>query len=296
LLIIANFPLHAQNFMDRGFAAYQAGNTKEAIRWFDWAIAADTTNADRYFTRGRVKREVKNTSEAVLDFKKALELNPKNGDIHFFLALAQFENNNFDRAAKSNTKAIELLTSYTSQVYLNRAQCYTRVGKYKLAIQDLDSVIVLKDNNLATAYRDRGQVKLNISDKKGALEDFKKLAEITPKDAQLKWDIGQLSYTIEAYEDALAYYSKAMEMSKDNGAQLYMVRGETFEKLKLYEGAITDYSMAIELNNQQPNAYYSRGQANARMGNMKAACSDWTRASELGHIEAKNVIVYNCEK
>lgn len=295
LPLLLSCSLYAQNFMERGVASYNEGDKKQAVRWFDWAIAADTTDADRYFTRGRVRREMEDNDGALADFQRAIELDPKNGNMYFFKALSLFATGDHNGSVKNNSLSIEYKTIYLSQAYLNRAQTYTTLNRNKLAIKDYGNVITLKDENAATAYLERGKLKMGMNDKKGALADFKKLAELKPKDAQLRWDIGRISYEIEEYADAVSYYSRAMEMSKDNAPQLYMIRGDVFEKLKHYEAAIADYTTAISLDNKLPDAYYSRGQAKARFGDKKAACSDWKKASEFGHEEAKGVIVYNCK-
>ncbi len=286
--------MHAQSFVDRGTNALNEGKTKEAIRWFDWAIAADTTDASRYFKRGRAKRIHKNNSGATIDFKKAIELNNAYGDAYFLLALIEFETGDFNSSVKNNSLAIKHKTYYQPEAHLNRAQTYSRLGKQEKALKDFTKVIAFKDANLVNAYMQRGQLKLNMHDKKGALLDFGKVIELNPKNAQLIWDMGRISYDMEEFADAVSYYTRAMDLTGNKDPQPFMIRGEAFEKLKNYEAAIADYSSTIELKGNLRDAHYSRGQAKFRSGDKKGACVDWTKASELGHTEASGVIVYNC--
>ncbi len=281
--------------MDRGTSALNEGRTKEAIRWFDWAIAADSTDATRYFKRGRAKRIYKNNSGAAIDFLKTIELNAEFGDAYFLLALIEFETGDFNGSIKSNTLAIKNKTYYQPEAHLNRAQTYSRLGKYEKALKDFGKVIAFNDANLMSAYMQRGQLKMTMKDKKGALLDFAKVVELNPKNAQLFWDMGRISYEIEEYADAISYYTRAMDLTGNKNPQPFMVRGETFEKLKNYEAAIADYTSTIELKGNLREAYYNRGQAKFRSGDKKNACVDWKKASELGHTEASGVIVYNCE-
>ncbi len=287
--------LQAQSFMERGMASLEQGDLKQAVRWFDWGIAADSTDAARYAFRGRAKRERDNRDAAIRDLRKAILLDPKMGDAYFFLALCLYETGDHSGSVESNTLALKNATYYRSQAFLNRAKTYVTLGKTDLAMKDLGSVIALKDANAATAYLERGKLKMRLNDRKGALMDFKVLAELRSEDAQLRWDIGRISYEVEEFADAVTYYSRAMEMVEEKDPQLYMIRGEAFERLEHYEAAIADYSAAIGLDTKLAQAYYSRGQAKARSGDKKAACSDWKKAGELGHEEAKGVIVYNCE-
>lgn len=285
----------AQTFLERGVAAFNQGDLQQAQRWFDWAVEADSTDPTCYLNRGQVKRSRNNIQGAKEDFEKAVALAPEDGDAHFWLALAAFGAGDYDAAINENSKAIKLYSSMASQAYLNRAQTFIRLGKNKRALTDLDSVIVMKDHNLMSAHFDRGQLYMRMNDQRSALKDFKKVVELNPENIQLTWDIGRVSYEIEEYADALSYYSKAIDRVGNPQPQMLLVRGETFEKLKNYEAAIQDYSRVIEAKHNLAEAHYLRGQAEARLGDKDSACVDWKKAAELGHTEAKGVIVYNCK-
>lgn len=284
-----------QSFLDLGVNSFQEGDLKQASRWFDWAIKADSTNPVCYLNRGHVKRSQNDFKQAFSDFKKASALNPKDGDTFFWMALSAFNTGDYQSSLEGNTKAIELASSQGSQAYLNRAQTFVRLGKNKPALADYDSVIVRKDQNLMNAYFGRGELFMRMDDKKSALTDYKKVVELNPSNVQLTWDIGRVSYEMEEYADALTYYSRAIGKLEKPEADLFLIRGEVFEKLKNYDAAIEDYTRVIEMKSNLANAHYSRGQAEARKGDSKAACIDWKKAAELGHEEAKGVIVYNCE-
>jgi tetratricopeptide (TPR) repeat protein len=284
-----------QSFLERGIRSYNLGDLKQAERWFDWAIMADSADATVFLNRGMVRRSRKNVEGSYHDFQKSTELDSTNGDSFFLMALSAFHLNKYDVAIEGNSKAIELKSSYGSQAYLNRAQSLLRLGKNNKALEDLSSAINIKDSNLRQAHFDRGQVYMRLNEKKKALEDFKKVVELNPNNLQLTWDIGRISYEMEQYADALTYYSKTIDRIDKPQAQMLLVRGEVFEKLKNYEAAIQDYTRVIEMKQDLANAHYLRGQATARLGKSEEACIDWKKAAELGHQEAKGVIVYNCK-
>lgn len=285
----------AQSFLERGVAAFQQGDMQQAERWFDWAITADSSDATAWSNRAQVRRSRNNHRGALEDLMNLIEIAPSNGDAHFLLGLVSYKLGRFDVALDANSEAIKLGCSFGSQPYMNRAQTYLRLGQNQKAIADLDSVLTFKDNNEMQASLSRGQTHLRMNNTKLAIADFKKVVEIDPTNLQLTWDIGQLSYNLEEYADALSYYSKAIDKLDTPQAQMLLVRGEVFEKLTQYEAAIQDYSRVIEMNPNLANAYYLRGQAKARMGSKEMACTDWKKAAELGHSEAKGVIVYNCK-
>ena len=57
---------------------------------------------------------------------------------------------------------------------------------------------------------------------------------------------------------------------------------------------IFDYNKAIELDPSMAYAYYNRGFAKYRLGNLKGACSDWRKAQELGDSSAGDIIRNYC--
>lgn len=293
-LLITNL-LSAQSFFQRGIASFNQNDFKQAITWFSWAVKADSVDAIRYYNRGNAWRNLDENRKAHEDFQQAVILDPTNGDAHFMLGLTAYFLGEYELSVNANSKALSFGNSYGSQALLNRAQTYIRLGKNKKAFEDFASIIELEDANLKNAHFERAQFYMRINDKRSALADYKKVVELNPKNTQLTWDIGRVSYEIEKYADALTYYSRAMDQIEKPEAQLYLIRGEVFEKLTHYEAAIEDYTRVIEMNPNWAQAHYARGQAKARMGDKESACIDWTKASELGHDEAKGAIVYNCK-
>ena len=50
-----------------------------------------------------------------------------------------------------------------------------------------------------------------------------------------------------------------------------------------YHGAIGAYNKAIKINPKHAYAYFNRGMAHAKIGDVDNACSDWIKASSLGY-------------
>lgn len=296
LILVISTNCFSQNwFADLAFQSFNKGNLQEAQRLFDWAIAADSLNAELWSNRAHIKRRRRNINGAYADFKKATEIEPNSVENQFYFAITAHQTGKYEEAINANSKVIELGNSKGSQTFLNRAASFIQLGKNDKALADFENAIKLKDENLKQAYFDRGQFYLRINDKKQALADFKNVIELNPENVQLCWDVGALAYELEKYTDALTYYSKAIDQLDKPQSQALLVRGEVFEKLENYQAAIQDYSRVIDMQENLVNAYYLRGQAKARLGKTEEACSDWKKAAELGNREAKDVVVYNCE-
>ena len=155
-LVISINPKSPEAYFFRGVGKYTLGKKKEALVDLEMAIA----NYDRvteiaprlyasYFIRGNAKFVLGKKKEALADFDRAIEINPYYAALYFnrgqfkvnFLAIA---NSNLDKRA---------------------------------AIADYDRAIAI--NPLyADAYYSRGSIKYDLEDKKSALVDLTKAAEL----------------------------------------------------------------------------------------------------------------------
>ncbi len=77
-------------------------------------------------------------------------------------------------------------------------------------------------------------------------------------------------------------------------AEDYLKAGNTKYELKDYKGAIKYYNKAIELNPNNAVAYYNRGLAKIHLGQKDNGCLDLSKAGELGHAKAYEVIKEYC--
>jgi len=71
-------------------------------------------------------------------------------------------------------------------------------------------------------------------------------------------------------------------------------RGVSKDKLKDYKGAIIDYSMAIKINPKKIEAYFNRGLAEIYLGQKESGCIDFSKAGELGDVNAYEMIKKYC--
>ena len=129
---------------------------------------------------------------------------------------------------------------------------------YEGAIKDYSKAIKV-DDNLKTAYYNRGVCEQALNQNKPAKKDFDKTIEIDPKFAK-------------------AYYSRASLLVSN-------------EK---YTDALPDLDKVIELDNKMPNALTLRGQIRAQTGNKVGACEDFNQAKSNGDKQADKYLNQFC--
>ena len=83
---------------------------------------------------------------------------------------------------------------------------------------------------------------------------------------------------------------------KQVNAQEKIYFKSAFEKAKAgdHYGAISDYTKAIEINPNYALAFANRGSAKESIGDMKGACADWQKASQLGDQDATQWVRKQC--
>ncbi len=115
---------------------------QDALENCNQAIILGSNTASDYVRRGYVRAQLGKYNEAIEDYTQAIFLQPE-GVV----------------------------------IYNHRCAAYYRVGKYKEAIADCDQSLNLKPN-FAGSYANRGRARAALKDKKGAIEDYQKAAQL----------------------------------------------------------------------------------------------------------------------
>ncbi|MCK4761779.1 MAG: tetratricopeptide repeat protein [Candidatus Aminicenantes bacterium] len=85
----------------------------------------------------------------------------------------------------------------------------------------------------------------------------------------------------EQYTEAIADYTKAIELEPEH-VDAYLQRGTlNYKILKKYEEALADFEKAVELDSQCSAAFLHRGVVKCHLLKFKEALPDFDRAAEL---------------
>lgn len=82
------------------------------------------------------------------------------------------------------------------------------------------------------------------------------------------------------YEDALAYYDKALKI-KPEDADIWFLRAYVLQKMNRYEEAIADYDKTIEIHPDEMDNWYYKACCYALLGNAQVAVATLEQASYL---------------
>jgi lipoprotein NlpI len=185
------------------------------------ALRADSSNAAAYLNRGNAYLNKSDFERAFADFNEAIRLDPKN-------AWAFVERGNLykskgepDHALADMNEAIRLDPNYALAVFF-RGDLYRGMGDFTRAMADFNEAIRL-DPNYAPAYFTRGRLSYLLGNNPAALDDFTRSIRLDAGDPAAYFNRGVSYYVIGGRTpDAVADFKKAAELNpKDAYAALW---------------------------------------------------------------------------
>ncbi|MDR2906281.1 MAG: tetratricopeptide repeat protein [Helicobacteraceae bacterium] len=160
---------------------------------------------------------------------------------------------------------------------------------FQAAINLLSEVIAINPNN-SNAYNYRGYMYYELQNYDQAIADYTKAIELDPDGRALYYNNRGFAYNeLKNYKQAIADFTKAIALNPEN-APAYYSRGNAYNKLKNYKQAIADFTKAIELDPNHSFAYNNRAVAHYELKNYNKARKDAKKACEIGDCEAWNLL------
>jgi tetratricopeptide (TPR) repeat protein/V8-like Glu-specific endopeptidase len=262
----------------KGLSFWRQSNLIATLASFDQAIALTPPgNKSSYYLwkyRSIVLRKLQRYPEALVAISQAISLEPQDITLLNEKALILSKSNRSSEAIKIHNEIIK--REEKAWAYSNRGIDKSYLGNKKGAILDYDKAITI-NSQLAEAYSNRGNAKSDLGDKKGAILDYDKAITINPQLAEIHVNRGLAKYDLGDKKGAILDYDKAITINPQL-AEIHVNRGNAKSDLGDKKGAIFDYDRAITINPQYTNAYYNRGLAKSYSGDKKGAILDYGKA------------------
>lgn len=255
LMFMSFYYTFSQDYVSKGYNAYEKGDYDNAIYYYNLAIEGEPTNSSIYNLRGNVYYSKNDYEKAIIDYTSALTIKPDDNIILLNRGQAYINLREYENAELDFTKAIQLKPDFYD-AYISRGDLYrTRGGviakvsansrpkpDYGLAINDYTMAIQLKPQS-ELAYYNRGLSYNSINDYSNALKDFSKAIEINPSEVKY-----------------------------------YVIRGNIYKELRDYGNVLNDFSSAIKLEPKNYHHFEARGYIYQYKGENKLAIKDFSLA------------------
>lgn len=244
-----------------------------ALADYEAVIQKDPDNLDAYFEKGLIYFNSASHSKAIEDFTHVIDHidqsqtravyfgNDPNGvEGTFITTLQSFKGRMYQyrglayKNVGEGDKALQdfeasLQYDSTANVFINRSQLYSRMGKDALAIDDLKTAVSLDPDSYLAWYN------LALLDESAKLPD--QLLQDDSFSPMLNL-LGANAYVSQEYKLSVKYYTKSIENDAD--ADLALIgRGKAFLKLGSYGQARADFIKALQLNPERTESFFLIG-------------------------------------
>jgi tetratricopeptide (TPR) repeat protein len=201
-----------------GRTYFHAEDYGRAIKYFDEAIALDSTKAYFYSDRGHAYLKLEQYDTAIKDFGAAISLEPEDGD-H----------------------------------YMNRGNAYYALGRYDMALKDYDMTLRLDPGDYET-YFNRAFIFSETGRVEDSIEDYLKAVSLKPDLVGAYNNLGINYLRVGEYGKAVESLDKAILLDVGYG-NAYFNRGRAHEMLGDLKRAASDYQKAYGLGYEQAGDY-----------------------------------------
>ncbi len=277
----------------RGVASEHMGKHIDALQFYNQALARDNEILDAHKKRGIYEQEMKEWDKSIADFTDVLRLNPETFIAYKWRGVSHYNSGKYEKAIADYTQYLKR-DSTDDETIGYRAVAYEQTGQYLESCVDyadsknrhvldltkldrtLDSLLILKDTAKAYYYANRitrnvryfteGYViKFRVMMKKGDWAGIEK----------------------EVY---VAANNFRQGLKKEDQSYVLTVAGAASSRNKRYEDAIAMFTEAIKVDKENAWALLERGKAWQAMGKKSKASADWKKAMALGHPEAGGLL------
>jgi tetratricopeptide (TPR) repeat protein/S1-C subfamily serine protease len=214
----------AMGWINYGNQLYRIEKYLEATKAFDRAISLQPNLIAAYYGKGLALRNNGNYQEALSAFDRAIQLIPAKDQYRYYplwkyrsLSLADL--GKYSEALVAISQAISLEPK--DIILLNeKANLLSKMRQYPEAVKIYDEIINREQKSWA--YLERGQVKNNLGDKKGAVSDFDRAISINPQEAEAYSSRGVTKYYLGDKKGALKDLKMAAQLFKaQNNSESY---------------------------------------------------------------------------
>ena len=134
--------VEANRWLNAGVLHARSGETEEALKCFEKAIAYDQVFDVAWFNKGTVLSKLNNLEQAKHCFLKAIDINSEDPDYYINLGLVYEKLGKYEKGINAYKKALQLdCKDNLGTLYFNMAACLRKVGQIRQALHYYDRAL-----------------------------------------------------------------------------------------------------------------------------------------------------------
>lgn len=194
------------------------------------------------------------------------------------------------------------LEFYNLAVETNPNSALARLNRGNLRMQSNDLKGAMEDNTRAIAINHRyAQAWVNLGINLGregrtdeAISAYDSAVKFHPRLFQAHYNRANMLMKKKMYAEALKEYNTALGINPDYHPG-YVSRSMVHYNLGDFQAAISDINLVLKFSPDNADAWLNRGKIWYAMKNRPNACADWKQAEALGSDEARNLVRSFCQ-
>ena len=168
---------------------------------------------------------------------------------------------------------LQLLDNQNEEIYIQRANIYSKQDNHEGAVQLLQQALSITTNSF-DIYSLLGMEYLFMDNFKQAKESFMKCVEFDEEDYSSLYNVIYCFEFLEDYDGAIIYLNKYLEKNPYCEVAWHQL-GKQYYYKKLYTDALTAFDFAIISDDSFIGAYFEKGKVLEKLGRHKEAIENY---------------------
>ncbi len=267
-------PYLAEPYLDRAIAKIQLGDYQGADEDCTKAIEINPFLPQAYYARGFARRRMTFYDEAIADFTKALEFSPNS----LYLLMNRMDALDLKKDYKGAMTDLDTYLKLSPKTY----NLLYEKGRLQLELKDTVAaessfnLYIQKDSINPMAWSARAILRMQRNDKNGALSDYSQAIKRNSTYAGDYINRGIINVEKKNYKQALLDYNMAVKLDK-NSALIYYNRGLLRASLGDYNNALTDLTTVLKLDTTMTEALLQKALVESELKDYRAAIKDFKK-------------------
>jgi len=264
-----------------GIILQEAGKLQESRDCLGKALALEPRNPEFHNNMGNTLKRLGDLHGAEQHWHQAIQLRPNYAEPHSNLSLLLIDQGQIEAAVASARRAIDL-NPRLADAYVNLASAENARSRYGEALRALDALKNFAPNYV-TGLCARALALKNLDRFDEAAATARRAVALAPMSSEAHAMLGQILQVQGVFEEALAAYDRAAELSGNareraliNRAVLYMEHARADEAEEAFERAVTEYPNSASAWFNRADLIKFRG-GDASIDRMKAALGNGPR-------------------
>jgi protein O-GlcNAc transferase len=270
--------LNADDLLAQGLELEQQGQSEEALRRYDQAIALMPDLARAHFNRGTILLDRGDAQDALEAFAKAVQYKPDSAGAHFNIGSAHARLNHHEAAALAYRRAIALRPDFAdAEIALGAA--LEELGQAEAAVASYRRALKIRPHH-AHAHEKQINLLKRLERSGELVSAYRQVLEFDPDNVDIHYSLGLVLHDQGKLHDAATSLRRAAELKSDF-VPTHCRLGDIFMGLHLFDDAVASYQRALELEPQNAEVHHNLGAAFKDLEQLDDALKNYRNALDI---------------